>query len=669
MHGRSVGLTTRLALVGVASALIPFLGAVAVLALLPDDVTARSADQELQRTLTLASARAQEQRADLAFVLARIDDQQLRGIARRGNLGAATTTEIRDTWRNLHGDGPQLDVLLVPPGARPDTIDPMSASVRVRPRPSAAPWTVVVSQPGATDRILRSVVEATDLTIALVESDSSTTAVRGEHATGRIWRVTARDGGAFSFTPEEPGRWRAQVFDASGGTTFIAAVDESKFGLLLRGRGQEFRAALGLLLAAGLLCAITTALLTNRLLGRVASTAERMSSGDFGARLAVVGTDAAARVATSLNELARELQLRIGTLVDTVDRLDRTLAAIDDGVCTWSADGRLETWNSAAASLTGTSAAQARAGAPVADALKAGRAPGRRRVLLPVGDEDSHVVVDLYARRMQDGGTLQVFRDAAQALSIEQARSNFLVTAAHQLRTPLTSILGFAATLADEDLPISAQDRSASIRHVHAEALRLAEVVQSLFEGSLLVRDRIEVDLEPVDVLEALEQVINDGHAPIVELLGACVGVRARADRAALERSLAALLDNAVKYGAPPIQLEVVDDPGSDRIVIIVRDHGTGVPPDMLDAVFEPFHRLDPEMLADVGGAGMGLYNARRLLGAMDATVEVRQSTAVGQMRSCTEFVVMLQRWGERETAGLLVDSRTDVTEPSLRVP
>ncbi len=661
MYPRSVGLTTRLALVGVASALVPFLGAVAVLALLPDDVTARSADQELQRTLTLASARAQEHRADLAFVLARIDDERLRTVARRGELGA-TTTAVQDSWRSVHADGPQVDVQLVPPGARSEPVDPLNASIRVRPRPDAAPWTVVVSQPGATDRILRDMVDGTDLSLALVENDSSAAATPGSEAAEQAWRVTALDGGRYRFAPSEPGRWRAQVFEVAGGTTFVAAVDESKFGLLMRGRGQEFRAALGLLLAAGLLCAITTALLTNRLLGRVAATAERMSSGDFDARLDVVGTDAAARVATSLNELAQELQLRIGTLEDTVDRLDRTLAAIDDGVCTWSADGRLETWNTAAAALTGTGAAEARAGAPVAEALRAGRAPGRRRVLLPVGDDDSHVVVDLYARRMQDGGTLQVFRDAAPALSIEQARSNFLVTAAHELRTPLTSILGFAATLADEDLPISAEDRAEAIQYVHAEALRLSDVVQSLFESSLLVRDRIEVALEPVDVLAMLEQVIDDSQAPIVELLGTSEGIRARADRGALERSLAALLDNAVKYGEPPIQLEVIDQPGSDRIAIIVRDHGTGVPSDLLDAVFEPFHRLDPEMRTDVGGAGMGLYNARRLLEAMDATIEVRQAMAGGSTRPCNEFVVILQRWREREGAGPLAASFTDAS-------
>ncbi len=656
MRGRRVGLTTRLAFVGIASALVPFSVAVGVLAFLPDDVTARGADQDLQRTLALASARAQEHRADLAFALARVDDTELEAVARRRALGPATST-IRAAWNEMAIDGPQLAIQLVPPGAPVVARDPITTSIRIRPRAGAAQWTVVVSQPGATRRILRDVVDRTDLSIALVEPAREVSAIGGDRAVDEPWAVRVDADGGVEFATDAPRRWRVQAFEDTAGTWFVAALDGSKFDLLLRGRGQEFRIALVLLLAAGLLCAVTTALLMNRLLGRIAATAEHMSSGDFEERLDVIGTDAAARVATSLNELAEQLQLRIGSLEGTVDRLDRTLAAIDDGVCTWSADGRLETWNAAAATLIGTTADEARAGAPVTEALRAGRTPGRRRVLLPLADGESHVVTDLYVRRMQDGGTLQVFRDAAPALSLEQARANFLVTAAHELRTPLTSILGFAATLADDDLHISDDDHAAAMGHVLAGARRLADVVQSLFDTSLLVRDRIEVALEPVDLLDVLEHVVQDSIAPMVEFVGVSRGVTVRADRAALERALAAILDNAAKYGEPPIEVEVVDHPHDERIEVVVRDYGAGVPADLVDTVFEPFHRLDPEMRSDVGGAGMGLYNARRLLGAMDASVVARTAQGRGSAPSCTEFVVVVPRWFAGEGAARVAAS------------
>ncbi len=641
-----IGLTTRLALVGIASALVPFLVGGIALALLPDDVTARSADQELQQTLALASARAREHQSDLAFALARVDDRQLDAFVDRGDSHGVTTV-VEEAWRRTHPDEPLIEVDFVPAGAQPSPVDPVTATLRVRPRAAAGtPWSIVVAQRGATRRILDGLVDGTDLAVALVEPVGRSTSIRGDGESARTWQVEARDGGGVRFATREPDRWRTQVYDEARGLWFVAAIDGSPIELLLRGRGQEFRFALLLLLTAGLLCAVATALVMNRLLGRIAVTAERMSSGDFDARLEVVGTDAGARVATSLNELASELQDRIGTLEGTVDRLDRTLATIDDGVCTWSPDDRLETWNAAAAELTGTSADQARAGAPIADALRTARAPGRRRILLPLADGESHAVVDLYVRRMQDGGTLQVFRDAAPALSLEQARANFLVTAAHELRTPLTSILGFASTLADEQLTLPEEDRALATHHVLAEARRLAAVVQSLFDTSLLVRDRIEVTLEPVDVLDAIEHVIGASDATMVELKGASRGVLVRADRTALERSLAAVLDNAVKYGAAPIELEV-DDTALERVAIVVRDHGSGVPPDLLESIFEPFHRLDPEMRSDVGGAGMGLYNARRLLGAMDATIVARHAPVRGSARPCTEFVVTVQRWRE----------------------
>ncbi len=584
--------------------------------MLPDRLALRGADRDLERTLAVASARLAEQRADLSFSLARLDDRDLDRIGRSGSA-----TAVADELAAVRG------------AALPTAADATSAEVGVRAT-GAERWRLVAWEPGGTERILAPLVAGTRQSLELTTTGAETGTVRRGVVVGQ---ARARAG-------DDPALERGVMVDAERGARLVASLDGSKLGLLLRGRGDTFRIALGLLLGAGVLCAVATALVMDRALTRIADTAERMSGGDFEARLEVVGSDAGARVAASLNELAGALQERIGVLESTVDRLDRTLAAIDDGVCTWSRDGALETWNAAAAALTGTSLEAARAGAAVTAALREARVPGRRRALLPIGDGANHLVVDLAVRRTRDGGTLQVFRDAAPALSLEQARSNFLVTAAHELRTPLTTILGFAATLADDELPLTEVDRAVAIQHVLAESERLADVVQSLFDTSLLVRDRIEVSLERVRVADVVEHVVGASHAPMVELVGDVDATEVRADRSALERALAAVLDNAVKYGAPPIQLEVMaaDD---ERIAIVVRDHGGGVPADHLDALFEPFNRLDPEMRSDVGGAGMGLYTARRLLGAMDATVVARCRPRRGRRRGCTEFVIELLAW------------------------
>lgn len=662
MRRPTLGLTARLAIAGIASALVPFAVGGAILLSVPDEVASRQVDADLNRALDQARAGLQASRADLEFALARVSERDLAALVRGGDAGQVEA-DVRRAWAQTTGRSPDELELELRRG------DPRQAGdgavvAYLAARAGARRVALVVRDPEAEQRVLRAAARDTDVDLALLSQDGVLETATGHGSRERMpaddWQVTEVEAGeqpVVDFSGDEPSRHRAGVIDQERDLVVVAALDGGPLDLLLRGRGREIQAALVLLLAAGMLCAVAVALIMNRMLGRVATTAERISGGDFETRLPIVGTDAGARVASSLNELASELQDRIGTLERTVDRLDRTLAAIDDGVCTWNEAGEIETWNAGATAITGISARDAWPGVPTIDALQVERIPGRRRVLLPTAAGETHLAVELYVRRMRDGGVLQVFRDAAPALSIEQARKNFLVTAAHELRTPLTSILGFAATLADEQLTLQPAIRRTAIRQILEDAERLDRVVDALFESSLLARDKLEVSLSRVSVASAIDEAIDSVGAAGVVLDGVAPGLEVRADRAALVRALGALLDNAAKYGGPPVELEASAE--HSRVRLVVRDHGGGIPLESQAAVFEPFFRRDPEMRHDVGGAGMGLYTARRLIEAMGGSISLRSICSSDQPRrsddssepvrqreeSFTEFALVLPAW------------------------
>jgi signal transduction histidine kinase len=606
-----LGLTVRLALVGLASALAPFAVGMALLLIMPDRIATKSVDSELQRAASLAGARLQSARSDLAFDLASIDQRRLADLALKHD--DATIAALLEH----HNDSPTTVVSIRPATSQLAPSDGAVAAA-IQLRVGAHSDLLVARRPELEASVLESVARDTDVGLHLVAGDGARLAAANHD--GRADRTVAS---------ADHARTQSQSLDRDRRLSVVASVDGTPLDLLIRSRGDELRMALLLLFGAGVLSAVSVALIMNRMLSSVAAVSERMSSGDFETRLPVVGVDAGARVAMSLNELAAKLQDRIGTLERTVERLDRTLASIDDGVVSWSQTGAVQTWNASAVLLLDMDVQAARGNRrdPVLDALRDEFHPGRRRVLLPVGDGARHLAVDLTVRRMRDGGILQVLRDATPALSIERARTNFLVTAAHELRTPLTSILGFAATLADESLQLTPEVRRVAMQQILEDSERLDSVVDMFFESSMLARDKVAVSLACVPiaaaVLEATE-ALPGGHS--IELIGIDAALAVRADRTALTRIITELLDNAVKYGEAPIRVSA--EIQGARARIHVSDAGRGIPVELQDAVFEPFFRLDPEMRSDVGGAGMGLYTARRLSETMGGLIAIKSNEA-----------------------------------------
>jgi len=164
------------------------------------------------------------------------------------------------------------------------------------------------------------------------------------------------------------------------------------------------------------------------------------------------------------------------------------------------------------------------------------------------------------------------------------------------------------------------------------------------------VRDKLEVTIERVELLPLLRRIVaSRALAASVDLAGVDEGLAVRADVDGLEKAFGAVLDNADKYGRPPVTV-TAHATGAARVRIVVCDWGSGIDPAFHDAVFEPFHRADPEMRSEVGGAGMGLYNARRLVEAMDGTLTIgrTEERPDGPSPTGAEFVFDLQRWEER---------------------
>jgi signal transduction histidine kinase len=210
-------------------------------------------------------------------------------------------------------------------------------------------------------------------------------------------------------------------------------------------------------------------------------------------------------------------------------------------------------------------------------------------------------------------GELRSREDAARL------KEEFLSSAAHDLRTPLTVVLGQSELLErrrqrDPTAPVD----PASVARIVREARRLRDLVSELLDAQRLEQGRVVMDLEPADLRQIVEAV-RERHAEqgaMVRVTGSDHPLVSSVDRPRVEQVVENLVENARKYGpaadAPEIAIGSSD--GAARIAVI--DHGVGIPEAERERIFERFFRASNVQNVTDTGLGLGLYICRRIVEA-----------------------------------------------------
>jgi signal transduction histidine kinase len=219
-------------------------------------------------------------------------------------------------------------------------------------------------------------------------------------------------------------------------------------------------------------------------------------------------------------------------------------------------------------------------------------------------------------------------------------KSTFLATVSHELRTPLTSVIGFAEMLRTRFTTSSDEDRLRMIQHIAEQGKRLGVLIEDLVDASRVEFGALRVALEPVDVAAVLERVgrsFGEREHPV--FVRAEPGLPpAAADERRLEQVVTNLVANAVRHSPPGAPVELAAGLEDGRIRLAVVDHGSGIDPDFLAQLFEPFVQAGGGSGRGTG-LGLGLYIVRGLVEAMGGAI-----TASSRVGEGSEFVVRLPR-------------------------
>jgi two-component system, OmpR family, sensor histidine kinase KdpD len=224
---------------------------------------------------------------------------------------------------------------------------------------------------------------------------------------------------------------------------------------------------------------------------------------------------------------------------------------------------------------------------------------------------------------------------ARREVETEQLRSSLLSSVSHDLRTPLAVITGAAGTLLEKPSALAEPTRHELIQTILDEAERLNRLIRNLLDMTRLESGAITLKKDWLPLEELVGAALNrlevrlEGHEVRVELPHDLPHVPC--DPILVEQAFINLLENAVKYGADPIEISAASYP--DEVMVEIADRGSGIPPGEEQRVFEKFHRAGRE--GTPGGVGLGLAICRAIFTAHGGRIVAQNRSGGGAAFRC----------------------------------
>jgi two-component system sensor histidine kinase VanS len=213
---------------------------------------------------------------------------------------------------------------------------------------------------------------------------------------------------------------------------------------------------------------------------------------------------------------------------------------------------------------------------------------------------------------------VRLARRKQEAAESEKRKNELVVYLAHDLKTPLTSVIAYLAML-DEHPDMAREDR---VRYTHItmeKALRLGELINEFFEITRFNLQDIVLERERLDLSILLEQLADESYGMLGEKKMTCAvdvedDLIIYGDPDKLARVFDNLLRNAAAYSYEGTEILIQARRGESRITIVFTNSGPQIPPQKLDMIFEKFYRVDDARSSQTGGSGLGLAIARQIV-------------------------------------------------------
>lgn len=375
---------------------------------------------------------------------------------------------------------------------------------------------------------------------------------------------------------------------------------------------------------------------------------ERIRKGKTSGLLLVNTSDELKTLAGNINYLVEELKNRIQEADKEKGKLLAAFASMSEGVLILNSQQRIEFYNQAMHGITDTQYGQI-GGKTLMEAFRnielesafqhftTDRHPLSLEIIL--GDVKK-IILDCAISPVEglpgDEKTMIVFRDVTRLKTLENIRADFVANVTHEIKTPLTAILGYVETLQAGTLK-NKVEAGKFLDIISRQALRLNRLVEDLLIISKIELGEMHFRFEAVSVQETMKHVIPliepravekriAVHNRLPESLDAV-----RGDKDRLTQVFVNILDNAVKFTPEDGEVVVSASEEADGMVAIqISDTGIGVPKEDLSRLGERFYRVDKTRSRELGGTGLGLSIVKHLMQAHGGSMSIESRLGKG---------------------------------------
>lgn len=252
--------------------------------------------------------------------------------------------------------------------------------------------------------------------------------------------------------------------------------------------------------------------------------------------------------------------------------------------------------------------------------------------VLKVDGSDIHVVANPVMREEQVEGAVLLLVNVTEKLEREKLRREFSANVSHELKTPLTSISGFAEII--QDGYVKEEDVRAFAGRIYKEAQRLITLVEDVIRISQLDEGEVPYEWTETDLYQTAKNVFGTlseaAKKQDVHLYIEGDRVQFHTVPNILEEVLFNLCDNAIKYNKPGGSVCICLTENEESVCISVKDNGVGIPKEDQSRVFERFYRVDKSHSKEIGGTGLGLSIVKHGVSFLGGEVELESTPGQG---------------------------------------
>lgn len=370
-------------------------------------------------------------------------------------------------------------------------------------------------------------------------------------------------------------------------------------------------------------------------LQQLKESAIQIAGGKFQNKININSSDEIGELARSFNTMSCEIENRINIINLEKGKLGSILESMGEGVVALDSSNEIITVNSRASSIINNDVKHE-----------------MQKIALKVKEQQSRIVVEINSSGKNlmicgtplnldksETGIVFVINDVTELRLLQEKQRQFVTNVSHELKTPLTTIIGYVDLLAAKGHDTDVFDTS--IHYLKSASNRLLRLVNDLIDLSCL--SKFEFEIEPVstnlsslltDIVGQMSLKAQKFNIKIKTKIPQISDVML--DPLRIKQAVVNILDNAIKYSTGG-EIEINLSDNGSNISLEIKDTGCGIPSEVMDKIFEPFYRVDKARSRNLGGNGLGLSITKEIIEKHNGKIAIESSEDKG-----TKVIIIL---------------------------